>query len=81
MYYRNRTITFADVFKEAERVGVKEVRIFNRNRKYITDTAYFEGSLEEAREHNFHSLAEEVESFHFRIDEEDSLLYIYFKRK
>lgn len=81
LYYRNRVTTFADAFKEAERVGVKEVVVYNRNRKYITDTPYFEKSMENAKKSYLYTSSDEIESFHFRMDEDDSLLYIYFERK
>lgn len=82
LYYRNRIVTFADAFKEAERVGVNEVVVYNRNPKYITDTPYFQKSMEDAKENSIYTSNEEIESFHFRIDEEEgSAIYIYFKRR
>ena len=81
LYYRNRITTFADAFKEAERVGVKEVVVYNRNPKYITDTPYFKKNMEDAKESYLYTSSEEIESFHFRMDEDGGLLYVYFKRK
>lgn len=82
LYYRNQVITFATAFKEAERIGVEEVFVFNRNPKYITNTPYFQKGIEEARESSLYTSEEEIESFHVSCDEEfGKKIFIYFKRR
>lgn len=75
MYWRNKTITFKDAFQEAERLGnILEVYIYNTNRKFITDTPYYEGSFEYFKSHVLYTSETIIERF--LID--DGVLFIYY---